>query len=315
MFEGYEEIQLPEIDEETTTEAPETVIETVPAEVVRDTSKPETTPVQAVQTPETALQQQQLQPVYSGHIVSMAQCYQEGRIYANSNLVPSTYRGKPEDCAIAIDMAYRNNLHPLMVMQNLYVVQGMPSWSGKACIAIIKNYFKSSAEEVSPVYVGDRNNDSWGCYFRVLKKNGTEIRGTTVTIQMAKQEGWYGKKGSKWQTMPELMLSYRAAAFFARVYCPEPLMGCCVEGEPEGIQASRQQPPMQTYQQPQRQAQQQPNPACADCGKPFKDGQMKRKDGTMMSFTAMQLYDLSRNKFNPDGIARCSDCMRKRQNH
>ena len=42
---------------------------------------------------------------------------------------------------------------------------------------------------------------------------------------MAKDEGWYGKSGSKWQTMPELMLQYRAAAFFARTNCPEITMG------------------------------------------------------------------------------------------
>ena len=58
---------------------------------------------------------------------------------------------------------------------------------------------------------------------------------------MAKAEGWYSKKDkygnetSKWQTMPELMLAYRAAAFFARVYIPNALMGCAVEGEAEDI--------------------------------------------------------------------------------
>ena len=31
--------------------------------------------------------------------------------------------------------------------------------------------------------------------------------------------------------MPELMLAYRAAAFFARVYAPNELMGYRVEGE------------------------------------------------------------------------------------
>jgi hypothetical protein len=33
------------------------------------------------------------------------------------------------------------------------------------------------------------------------------------------------KTGSKWKTMPELMLKYRAAAFFGRLYCPEIMMG------------------------------------------------------------------------------------------
>ena len=44
-------------------------------------------------------------------------------------------------------------------------------------------------------------------------------------MQMAKDEGWYGKAGSKWKTMPELMLQYRSAAFFQRTYAPEISMG------------------------------------------------------------------------------------------
>ena len=61
--------------------------------------------------------------------------------------------------------------------------------------------------------------------------SGEEVKGTLVNIEMAKKEGWYGKAGSKWQTMPQQMLAYRAAAFFARVYCPSELMGFRVEGE------------------------------------------------------------------------------------
>ena len=42
---------------------------------------------------------------------------------------------------------------------------------------------------------------------------------------MAEAEGWTSKKGSKWLTMGDQMLQYRAAAFFARVHCPHALMG------------------------------------------------------------------------------------------
>jgi hypothetical protein len=44
-------------------------------------------------------------------------------------------------------------------------------------------------------------------------------------MAMAKAEGWLDKNGSKWKTMPEQMLMYRAATFFCRVYCPEVLAG------------------------------------------------------------------------------------------
>lgn len=160
--------------------------------------------------------------------------YDIGKMFATSALVPQNYQGKPMDCAIAVDMANRMGISPMMVMQNLYVVKGKPQWSGQACMSLIKG--SGEFRNVRPVYTGERNTESWGCYIRAEDNNtGEIIKGTEVTIGMAKAEGWYQKTGSKWQTMPELMLSYRAAAFFARVYIPNALMGVNVEGEVEDI--------------------------------------------------------------------------------
>ena len=44
-------------------------------------------------------------------------------------------------------------------------------------------------------------------------------------MKMAKHEGWLTRKDSKWISMPELMIRYRAAAFFGRLFAPEILMG------------------------------------------------------------------------------------------
>jgi hypothetical protein len=44
-------------------------------------------------------------------------------------------------------------------------------------------------------------------------------------MEMAEAEGWVKRTGSKWKTMPELMLNYRAAAFFGRLYAPDILNG------------------------------------------------------------------------------------------
>ena len=154
---------------------------------------------------------------------------------AQSNLIPQQYQGKTEDCAIALDMADRMGVSPLMVMQSLYVVKGKPSWSGQACMSFIKAKYGSA----EPVYTGERGTDSRGCFVRVTKPDGEVIEGTEVTMKMAKAEGWTSNK--KWLNMPELMLAYRAAAFFARVYCPEILMGVAVEGEVEDIQPVRPQ--------------------------------------------------------------------------
>ena len=62
-----------------------------------------------------------------------------GKMFASSQLVPQIYQGKPMDCTIAVDMANRMGVSPLMVMQNLYVVKGKPSWSGQACMSLGAN--------------------------------------------------------------------------------------------------------------------------------------------------------------------------------
>ena len=164
-----------------------------------------------------------------------------GQSFAQSNLVPANYQGKPMDCAIAVDMANRMGVSPMMVMQNLYVVKGKPTWSGQACMSMIRG--SKEFKNVRPVYTGERNTDTWGCYIQAeYRDTGEVVRGTEVTIAVAKQEGWYSKKDkfgnetSKWQSIPEQMLAYRAAAFFARVYIPNSLMGVYVDGEAEDIE-------------------------------------------------------------------------------
>lgn len=174
----------------------------------------------------------------SENIYSSTKAFNElfkiGSVMSKTQLVPDNYRNRPEDCTIAIDIANRNGMSPLSVMQNLYVVKGKPQWSGQACIAMLKA--SKDFEHVKPVMVGERNTDDWGCYFKAIdKSDGEVVQGTLVTIKMAKDEGWYSKSGSKWQTMPEQMLQYRAAAFFARIYMPNALMGYRVEGEVEDI--------------------------------------------------------------------------------
>ncbi len=184
---------------------------------------------------------QEIAPMQSAYtsMANFADVYRIGREMSKTQLVPQSYQNKPMDCAIAIDIANRMGLSPLTVMQNLWVVRGIPSWSGQACMSLIiasKRY-----KSVKPVYVGTEGKDDWGCYISAIEiSSGEEVKGTTVTIELAKKEGWYGKSGSKWQTMPMQMLAYRAAAFFARVYCPSELMGFRVEGEVEDISSSKE---------------------------------------------------------------------------
>ena len=109
-------------------------------------------------------------------------------------------------------------------MQALFVIQGRPSWSGQAIASMIRA--NPTLKNVNLEYVGERGTASWGAYVTAERvSDGRVLKGTTVTLGMAKAEGWLDKKGSKWLTMPEQMLAYRAYAFFGRVHVPELMMG------------------------------------------------------------------------------------------
>ena len=60
-----------------------------------------------------------------------------GQMYSSSTIIPEAYRGNLGNCIIALDLAMRMKINPLMCMQNLYIVQGIPSWSSKFLIATI----------------------------------------------------------------------------------------------------------------------------------------------------------------------------------
>lgn len=151
---------------------------------------------------------------------------------AKSELVPDNYRNKPESCLIAIDVARQIGARsPIFVMQNLFIVKGKPSWSGQYCDAIVRANFKNVKVELS----GD--GDERGCKVSAYDENDNFCEGTRITIKMAKQEGWFSKTGSKWQTMPDLMLQYRAFAFFARIHCPDKLLG--IHDEFENLDISK----------------------------------------------------------------------------
>lgn len=141
---------------------------------------------------------------------------------SQTSIIPQSYQNKPQDCFVAIEMANRMGVSPMVVMQNMYVVKGKPSWAGQACTMLINSCGKF--KDVKHIYTGEKGKPNRGCYVTATRiSDGSQVDGVEVTMQMAQSEGW--TSNSKWRNMPELMLAYRASAFFARVYCPEAMMG------------------------------------------------------------------------------------------
>jgi hypothetical protein len=109
-------------------------------------------------------------------------------------------------------------------VQNLYIVHGNPGWSSKFLIACFNQSGKFSALRYE--FDKDKAGKAIGCRAWTIEKvTGEKLVGATITLEMAQSEGWSTKSGSKWKTMPEQMLMYRAASFFVRTYAPEISMG------------------------------------------------------------------------------------------
>lgn len=153
---------------------------------------------------------------------SFNQLLRVANMLSQTSIIPQSYQNKPQDCFVAIEMANRMGVSPMVVMQNMYVVKGKPSWAGQACTMLINSCGKF--KDVKHIYTGEKGKPNRGCYVTATRiSDGSQVDGIEVTMQMAQSEGW--TSNSKWRNMPELMLAYRASAFFARVYCPEAMMG------------------------------------------------------------------------------------------
>lgn len=156
----------------------------------------------------------------------------------SSTIIPKEYQGKDNmgNAIIALEMAQRLRISPMMVMQNMNIINGRPSWSSTFIISAINSCGKFSPLRFE--WVGKEGADDWGCRaYATELATGEVLRGSLVTIKLAKDEGWYSKAGNKWKTMPEQMLMYRSASFFGRIYAPEIMNGMQTEYEVQDISA------------------------------------------------------------------------------
>lgn len=162
------------------------------------------------------------------------------KLLAASELVPTMYKGEKgiANCLIAMEVSARTGSSILAVVQNLHVINGRPSWSASYIIAAI-----NSCGRFHPLSMPvDGEGDERGCQATTtVIRTGEMAEGPRVTIRMAKAQGWYsrkdrnGKETSKWPDMPDLMLRYRAASMFGRLYAPEILMGMQTDEESQDI--------------------------------------------------------------------------------
>lgn len=141
---------------------------------------------------------------------------------ANSSIIPQRFVGNPGSVLIALDIAARSQMNPLMVMQNLYTVYGVPSFSGQFVIALLRRcglYKNIRWEYETP---GNWRN---GVRLIATRLDDGEEEGPVIDEQLAMSMGWLTKKDTMWTKMPDQMARYRAASWFAKLNCPDVLLG------------------------------------------------------------------------------------------
>ena len=185
-------------------------------------------------TQSTAITTQTSGSVFSG-IQAFEDAQRIAKALASSTLIPPQFQGQQgfANCLVALEIANRMNISPFLAMQHLHVIHGRPSWSSSFIIAMVNGCGRFSPLRFEISGTGD----SLACYaFATDLASNQELKGPTITMPMAKKEGWATKAGSKWMTMPDLMIRYRAAAFWGRLYASDLLLGLQTQDEAIDIQ-------------------------------------------------------------------------------
>lgn len=104
---------------------------------------------------------------------------------SKSSLVPTSFRDKPSDLAIAISMGNELGLHWTHAVQSIAVINGRPSIWGDALLAVIQAH--PDFEWI------DENESDETKGVTVIKRKGMPPRRYEFTLEMARNAGLLGK--------------------------------------------------------------------------------------------------------------------------
>lgn len=166
-----------------------------------------------------------------------------------ADILPDQYKNNTANCLVALDYAWRLNVSPLTVMDNLHIIKGKRSWSAQFIAGLVNScgrfsqlrYKMEGGPEIEVKYVDWDNGQkvtksikvpNLKCHaYSVDLISGDALIGPIVSTEMAVKMGWWTKKDSNWPHTYEAMLMYRAASYFGRMYAADLLMGMSAPDE------------------------------------------------------------------------------------
>jgi len=151
-----------------------------------------------------------------------------------ASILPDAFRGADNagNRLIALGMASRLNCDPVLLMQNVDIIHGRPTMRAKFKLAL----FNTSGKYAPIRYELSGEGDDFGCLaYTSDRRTAERIDGPRITVGLAKAEGWATKPGSKWKTMPDLMLRYRAASWLIDTLDPGVSFGLPTDDEAHDV--------------------------------------------------------------------------------
>lgn len=159
---------------------------------------------------------------------------------AQSNLVPDAYRGRPNDCFVAINMGHEVGLGEFASIQSIAVIDGKPCLYGDGLIGVVRaspkcEWIKETISE-----------DGLAATCETKRKGEPHTITATYSMSDAMQAGIDTK--FNWKKHPKRMLQMRARSYCLRDAYPDLLKGLGVVEEMMDHEDTP--PPVREYELP-----------------------------------------------------------------
>lgn len=149
--------------------------------------------------------------------------YRVANMLSQSSMVPKHFQGQPSNCLIALNMAGKFNLDPLMVMLKMPIVKDKPTMEGQLVIALVNAQMPFDTKLKFEIVDSDKLEDvkctCWAMDGGERIEYSLSVKEATAIGQAGTNANWKNKGSAK------LMLMYRTATYLVRTHAPEVLLG------------------------------------------------------------------------------------------
>ena len=178
-------------------------------------------------------QTKEIVPQFNFTPATFTEAKEQAAILANSGLVPSAYKGKPDDVLVVVQFGRELGLAPLQALQSIASINGKPSLYGDALPALVQSH--PAYEFMTETFEGTAYADDFTAVCSVKRKGGT-VHTVRFSVADAKKANLFGKAGP-WANYPKRMLQLRARAFALRDQFADALRGVGVVEEQQDLVA------------------------------------------------------------------------------